>query len=306
VHRLLGIWTLAMFVILFGYYGGRQGWGIGGPYVNSSLFRYMLPAFVMSGLFLCYGVVNLGNRPNARAWPSFVRDSWRLSGRRRFLGLGQAGAAIVLGGVMLLNVAFAYYGTGGVADSHRSVAKLEVVREEVLSATEPDAIIATNLYDKALFPERQTLTLAFAIQNEEPIDRGNLLYSDLAPAPDRFAEVARTIFDADIPFYVMPRSARGNLFEYGPYELALQLVGLHMEPVERVAAERMYRIERANLQPNDPASIEQQNPPVVIRTECEQTKGTDFQSQLERELFFAKCVGTPRPWRPYFPWPLLP
>jgi hypothetical protein len=291
-HRLLGVWTILTFVILFGYYGGRQSWGLGGPYVNSSLLRYLLPAFSMSAIFVAYGVFVLANRPAARAWPAFLRVAWRRSNGRYFPGLGLAGSAVILAGIVGANMAFTYNGPGGIQHSYRSVEMLELMREEVQAFTEPDAIVITSLYDKALLGLRQTMTLSFLTNNEVPIERGDLLVWQVGPAPERFADVARTIFDAGIPLYLMPKSPGGTSADYPAYARALAVRGLQLELMPEVTSETIYRVQRYNPPPWSPEEYERQGgTSLPDRTNCGEMMMSPS-PPAEREYFAYNCTGS--------------
>jgi hypothetical protein len=89
-------------------------------------------------------------------------------------------------------------------------------------------VIASRIMDKVIFPHRQTLTLTFAIHNEQPLDKGDLETWEHFAGPERFAEVAAEMEARRIPFYFLNDPRIGPL---EPYQQALLARGLTFERV---------------------------------------------------------------------------
>jgi hypothetical protein len=206
--RVFAAASLATFAILLAYYGQQDAWGYRSPQITASFLRYLLPGFAVMTVFAAGAVVALTAR---WGWPAYILP-----------------AAFIAGSAWYVHV-----GPGGVIETHGVVAEARTLRSQVIANTEPDAVIAVRIMDKVLFPHRQTMTLTYAIQNEEPFPKNGLETWDYVPGPARFAEVAATVHDAGIPFYVLA----GYRFEdMAPYQYALVARGLYLREVHEVEA----------------------------------------------------------------------
>jgi hypothetical protein len=134
---------------------------------------------------------------------------------------------------------YAYDAPGGAREVHDVVGRTAELEREVVASTEPDSIIAVRIMDKVLFPDRQTLTMTYAIQNEEPFPKGDRETWDHVPSPQRLAEVLSTIYSAGIPVYVLPDSMMGDL---APYQYALMAKGFYYRRVDGVTVSYLYKV----------------------------------------------------------------
>jgi hypothetical protein len=215
--RLLSLLVLTIFGFLAIYYGMQDAWGFGDAYVNASLLRYLLPGLT---LLVGVGVYGLSRFFRATKVPPVIRHA-------------------VMFAMILANIAYAYGGAQGIKDGFETGAKLEATRSEILSATEADAIVATRLLDKTLFPSRQTMTLTYALKNKEPVDKGKRQTWQFVPGPERLASVARTVTEQNIPFYVVTDGFFGPL---PPYERAFAEEGLQWSRVNTIHDIALYRV----------------------------------------------------------------
>lgn len=200
--------VLAGGLLMFLYYFPHDAWGATTPALNASVLRYLLPAFAIWILFLCRSALLL-----------------------RIGGLVKAGMVVVLLAAFGTSV---WSGPAGIARTRWAVSALAAQRNQILLATEPDALIATTRMDKALFPERQTLTMAYLIQNERPVVVGDSIVWDMVPDPVRFAGVAAEIQGQGIRFYLL---AGRRTWIIKRYNSALRPLGL-----------KLYRLQWAHPQ----------------------------------------------------------
>jgi 4-amino-4-deoxy-L-arabinose transferase-like glycosyltransferase len=213
-RRAVAILATVTLAILVAYYGQQDAWGYTSAQASASVLRYLLPGFALCMLFAAWAM-------------SRVIDRW---GR----GLFVLPVVLVLAGAL-----YAHNGPGGAGEVHDVVERSATLKREVLSATEPDAIIAVRIMDKVLFPERQTLTLTYAIQNDKPFPKGERETWGHVPSPERLAEVMSTIHGAGIPVYVLPDAMMGDL---APYQDALTARGLYYRLVDGVNVNMLYQV----------------------------------------------------------------
>lgn len=169
---------LAVSLLVTGYYLPQDAWGWTEPEVNASLLRYLLPALALWTLFLAYGLL-------------LVPARW--------LPVAGVGAAVLLAAY----ASTSWWGAGGVADAHHVVDEIGELRTQVVASTEPDAIIATRIMDKVLFPQRQTLTMTYLLDSEGPIEKGRRSTWQFLPEQERFADVAVRIYQSGVPLYLL-------------------------------------------------------------------------------------------------------
>ena len=104
------------------------------------------------------------------------------------------------------------------------------LQARLLSETPPDALIATRIEDKYLWPERQTLTLTYLIHNTHPVRQENRYQWAFVPSGRRFASVARRVLSLGIPLYLQPdfypKAAASRTV--ATYSRALRATGLHL------------------------------------------------------------------------------
>jgi hypothetical protein len=212
--RLMAFLTVVTVAILVAYYGQQDAWGYRSPQVNASILRYLLPGFALCTLFGAFACVKAAN-----LW------GW---------GVYLVPLVVIIGGI-----AYAVDGPAGTRDVRFAVKRATTLEREVIAATEPDAIIAVQIMDKVLFPDRQTLTLTYAIRNETPFPKGNRETWDYVPDPKRMTEVLTTIHAAGIPVYLLPDRRMGEL---APYEADLREHGYHFERVSGISRRPLFRL----------------------------------------------------------------
>jgi hypothetical protein len=210
----LSLVTLGTFLVLGAYYSGKDAWGITSFQLNASVLRYMLPAFALSYVFLGKAAYEL-----ARRVPSVSRS------------------ALIL--FVVISGYYSLVGPSGVLSGYRSIEQQQDLRTQVLAATESDSIVASRLMDKALYPERQTLTLTYTIHNETPVAKGDRQTYDFVPDPERFATVSVAIHDAHVPFYLL---ADGSQQPLADYQSELKARGLYLRAVSDVSAGHLFKI----------------------------------------------------------------
>jgi hypothetical protein len=211
-QRLLAAISLGFFLILGFYYGNQDAWGLGETWVSASVLRYLLPALVLASVFFCHAIL--------RAC--------------RFFEVPALAGVLAVVALMAGNAVYTYDSPGGIRSNYDVVERFEIVESELLAATEPDAIIATRQLDKILFPKRQTLTLTYALNNAEPVSKGDRQTWDLVPGPERFADVAAAITARGIPFYVVPDRFLAPITDY---DEALNARGLHLVRISGVESQ---------------------------------------------------------------------
>jgi uncharacterized protein (TIGR03382 family) len=156
----------------------RPTWGAFSAEVNASLTRYLLPATAVWTVFLAAGL----------AW---------LFRRRRVYFL----AVLAL---VVLNLSTAALAAGGLVQRFDHMQSAARLRARLLSETPADALIATRIEDKYLWPDRQTVTLTYLIHNTSPVLQGDRYQWAFVPTGKRFAAVARIIVSEGIPLYLQP------------------------------------------------------------------------------------------------------
>lgn len=160
------------------YYLPQDAWGWTNPQVNASVLRYLLPSLAIWTVFLSYGVL-------------------RLTAGREYIAV--IAVAALVGGYGWT----AWSGPAGVQEAYQVTDQISELRDDIVATTESDAIIATRIMDKVLFPERQTVTMTYLLNGEEPLDKGRNHTWQFLPEEDRFAEVAVRVYEEDIPMYVL-------------------------------------------------------------------------------------------------------
>jgi hypothetical protein len=218
--RVFAALTLATCAILIAYYGQQDAWGYKSPQVSASVLRYLLPGFALATVFAASACVSAAR---SWGWPAYAVPV----------------ALIIAGGW------YAKTAPGGIDQSHAVIERSTVLERQVVGATESDSVIAVRIMDKVLFPERQTLTLTYAIQNEQPFPKGDRETWDYVPSPARFAEVALTMNGAGIPVYLLPDERLGDL---RPYQEALQERGYYLRRIWSVDSAPFFKVslDRSN------------------------------------------------------------
>jgi hypothetical protein len=187
-----GVWTAwrrpalraPLFVLFIGtaaliaYYLPQDAWGWNTPQVNASILRYLLPALALWTVFLVAMVLGWSQLP------VIVR------------GFALAGLVGMYGWT-------SWSGPAGVQQVYGVVDRIQEMEERIVPATEPDALIAVRIMDKVIFPDRQTLTMTYLLDNEEPIDKGRKQTYQFIPDAQRFADVAVRVFERGIPLYLL-------------------------------------------------------------------------------------------------------
>jgi hypothetical protein len=205
VRRMFAATTVGMTMMFVAYYGQQDAWGYREAQLNASVLRYLLPAFALLMVFAA-GMISQA----AARWC-------------RALYLVPAIFVVAAGWS-------AYAGPGGVRQTYDYVRKTSVVHDQVVAATPPDAVIASRIMDKVLYPDRQTLTLTYAIQNQAPFSKGSHETWDFVPSPQRFADVTVTMTKAGVPVYFLPDGRRDIAW----YQAALLPYGYYLRQIRTV------------------------------------------------------------------------
>jgi hypothetical protein len=154
-------------------------WGWATPALNASLLRYALPALAFGILFLAYFSTGLFRYPVATT---------------------ATGLAIVAIGVILLIA-----GPVGIRSRRFTIGQQAYIHGVVTHTTESDALIMTRVGDRFLLPDRQTLTLTYLRDPDDP-ENGSQDWNyvwDALPSAARVADVTTTILDRGIPLYLL-------------------------------------------------------------------------------------------------------
>jgi hypothetical protein len=215
-RRVFALSSAAVLILLLSYYGQQDAWGYKSAQLNASFLRYLLPAFALLTVFTS-GLV-----------ASIVRS----------FGWGAYGLPIVLIAASAWGV---YAGVGGARDTYAALEQSTELKRQILAATDPEDLVAVRIFDKALFPERQTLTLTYAIQNSEPVSKGDRETWGHVATPERFAEIAETLYFSGISLYFLPDAVTGHV---APYQEALKRRGLYLRRVTQVDAAGFYKVSR--------------------------------------------------------------
>ncbi len=151
-------------VVVLGYYGGRNTWGVGRFEANASFLRYLLPVLAMVAVLV--GVAVAGLRGRARV---------------------AAGAVLVV--VAVVAAGTTLRGSGGLEVRRDAVQSNGRLRDAVLAATGPDGLVIVNRSDKILWPERATLVASYLVRNRVAQARGLTSMFELTPNGARLADV---------------------------------------------------------------------------------------------------------------------
>jgi len=218
-QQLMALMALAIFALLAYYYGGQDAWGYTSAQLNASVLRYLLPGFA---LLAAFGAGAIAAAARRAGWVLYLVP-----------------LAIVVASAWSVQRA-----PGGTRELYAGIRHYSELHTEIVASTEPDAIIAVRTLDKVLFPERQTLTLTYAIQHDEPFSKGGLETWDHVASPERFAEIAERIDLAGIPLYFLPDALTGPV---APYEEALAERGYSLQQVSEVESTTLFMVARRAL-----------------------------------------------------------
>jgi hypothetical protein len=214
--RVMAWIALVSGIVTILYYGQQDAWGFKAPQASASFLRYMLPAFALL----------------------FIFGSWPMS---RAIARWGDGMYILPLALVVASAAWVIRAPGGVQDMHEVVDRSTILQRQVLRATETDAVVAVRIMDKVIFPQRQTLTLTYAMQNEQPFPKGKLETWDYVAQPQRFAEIAGEMQAAGISFYLLHDSRVGDI---APYQAALSEQGLYLRRLPGVTVGVLYKVSR--------------------------------------------------------------
>jgi hypothetical protein len=131
----------------------------------------------------------------------------------------------------IASVATAIVSPLGLKERYEAIRRHQQLRAGVVASTEPEALIASSISDRDIFPERQTLTLRYLKSRREGLvpSRDQRVW-DTIPEPMRFANVVGEIIDRGIPFYIVN--------DFGPEALALYDGALNVRGYELASAGR--------------------------------------------------------------------
>lgn len=214
--RALAVVAMVTFMLLLGYYGQQDAWGYKSAQIAASFLRYLLPGFALVAVF--------------GAWA--LSEAIRRWGNAMYI----LPLALVVASASWVSVA-----PGGPKQVYGIVDRSEEFQRQVVAATEPDAVIAVRITDKFLYPQRQTLTLTYAIQNEAPFSKGQLETWDYVPSPERFASVAERTYESGVPLYFIPDARVGHV---APYQDALVKRGYYLRQIKTVTAAPLFKVSK--------------------------------------------------------------
>ncbi|MCA1834363.1 MAG: hypothetical protein ABR548_11890 [Actinomycetota bacterium] len=179
------------------YYAGLGTFGSVSPVINASFVRYILPAIAIG---IALGVYGFAMRRTRATQVIFVL-------------------------LILASVSLGMAGPGGIINRSREIGRHKVLRALVMRHTQPNALIAARLADRDLFPERQTLTMTYLLENldSSSVDTAVSQWDNL-PSPERFADVASRIRARGIPLYLLYDFPQ----DIQPYGDALRAAGLQL------------------------------------------------------------------------------
>lgn len=160
------------------YYLPQDAWGWTSPQVSASLLRYLMPVLAVATVFFCAATIRI---------------------TERYPLIAAAGLLLLLGAYGWTT----WNGPGGVRETREVVASIQDVHDDVVHATETDAIVATRIMDKVIFPDRQTMTLTYLLDNDEPISKGRQHTWQFLPNGNRFAEVGAHVYEHGISLYLL-------------------------------------------------------------------------------------------------------
>lgn len=216
--RLLALGLVLGGIPYLVFMGARPLYGVDGFTAGASFLRYSLPIIA---LVSCLCAASLGAGPPLRHWVV-------------------AGALAVSA---LLGVGVQLQSPGGFADVHRQVVSNTSVRDTVVKAVEPDAVVVTARADKVLWPHRRTVTAAYLVREPtEGLRYGSSMY-DVVPTPARLAEVVADLTHAGVRVYILGDALPPYV---GGLDVELGLAGVRREPT---AAPSLYRITVASRSP---------------------------------------------------------
>jgi hypothetical protein len=188
-------------VLTIAYHAGLGTFGSTIAAVNASFVRYILPMIAVWVVFLAYGIATESDRPTGSARLFFVA-------------------------LTIVSVITGIVGPLGVVNRLRTTSQHKELRAEVVARTEPGALIASRLADRDLFPERQTLTMTYLLENRDTSSaKRNVSQWDNLPTPDRFASIAARIRALGLPLDLLCDFRDPKL---AAYEAALHRNGMRL------------------------------------------------------------------------------
>jgi hypothetical protein len=184
------------------FMGARPLYGVDGFTAGASFLRYSLPVVALL-VCLCAASTGIGPPPHRHA------------------------VAAALGVTALLGVVVQVQSPGGLVDVHRQVVTNTAIRDAVLQATEPGAVVVTARWDKLVWPHRRTITAAYLVRDPtEGLRYGSSMY-DVVPTPGRLAEVVADLAHGGVRVYVLYDSLPPYV---GGLDLELRLAGVRRDP----------------------------------------------------------------------------
>ena len=174
--RAVGVGLLLGGPAYLAFMGARPLWGMDEFRINASLLRYGLSVFAPVAVLAASAVAGVA------------------SGRRRAL----AWAAICLS--ILLGVVATFLTQVGPLRIRADTAIGAHLRHAVLAATPPGAVVLTARGDKFLWPDRQTITVAYLVR-EGRVGDDNPIYAAI-PTATVIADVLTRLVERGEPVYV--------------------------------------------------------------------------------------------------------
>jgi hypothetical protein len=155
-------------LVVLGYYGGRNTWGVGTFQANASFLRYLLPVLAMVAVLVGVGLASL-------------RGPWRWAGAAALVGVSVVAAGTTL------------RASGGLELRRDAIEANAEVRDAVLAATGDQSLVIVNRSDKMLWPDRSTLVASYLARNREAQARGLTSMFELTPDGARLADVVERL-----------------------------------------------------------------------------------------------------------------
>ena len=217
--KALALCGLGISITLLVFNGGRQSWGVQAFFLNAAFLRYSLPAMAL--------------------WIPFCAGFTSRLAKRHSLPV-----LMVVTAVLGANIFVTLTSAGGVLDFYQIESRLGQIKQEVVSATEENALIVTRLMDKALFPERQTVTATYLVHNERPVPRDRLIY-EFVPEPEQLADAIAGLAEVSVPLYILND---GVIEDVSDIDEPLLAAGYRLQKVPDVESAELFRVVAASTQ----------------------------------------------------------
>lgn len=249
--RRLAIIAIVVFLIVLAFNANRVAVGSNRFLLHASVLRLMLPGFALLLPFTGVFLAKLCDAC-ARSVPGLMRRP------ERRMALNAIFVALTMVLFVVQQVTFAYDAPGGIRQRMDGIRNLALERDQIVAATEPDALILTRRMDKVLFPHRQTVTVYYLASNPQPVSLERSVIANYSPPPKRVAEALITFHDSGMPTYVadegilspIPQFADQSDDRIESIESFLWGAGYFLEQVTEVTAVPLFRLTPLPDRPN--------------------------------------------------------